>query len=88
MSEFYNNQKKLSSDFRKLLQERIENASPRRKLTPEETKRLSKLEAIAEKPKRGENVQNRQLQTWLSEDEYAQFEAEWQEQHKECTIQS
>ncbi|MDC1536811.1 hypothetical protein N8516_06570 [Candidatus Thioglobus sp.] len=25
-------------------------------------------------------MQNRQLQTWLSEDEYAQFEAEWQEQ--------
>jgi hypothetical protein len=25
-------------------------------------------------------VQNRQLQTWLSEDEYAQIEAEWQEQ--------
>ena len=29
---------------------------------------------------RGENVQNRQLQTWLSDDEYAQIEAEWQEQ--------
>jgi hypothetical protein len=25
-------------------------------------------------------VQNRQLQTWLSEDEYTQLEAEWQEQ--------
>jgi hypothetical protein len=25
-------------------------------------------------------VQNRQLQTWLSVDEYAQIEAEWQEQ--------
>jgi hypothetical protein len=24
-------------------------------------------------------VQNRQLQTWLSEDEYAQLEAEWHE---------
>ena len=46
----------------------------------EETKRLAKLEAIAGKLKRGENVQNRQLQTWLSEDEYAQLELEWQEQ--------
>ena len=26
------------------------------------------------------NIQNRQLQTWLSEDEYAQIEAEWKEQ--------
>ena len=43
-----------------LLQERIEKANPRRKLTAEEAKRLAKLEAIAEKLKRGENVQNRQ----------------------------
>jgi len=32
--------------------------------TADETKRLAKLEAIADKLKRGENVQNRQLQTW------------------------
>jgi len=66
--------------FRKLLQERIEKANPRRKLTVEETKRLSKLETIADKLKRGENVQNRQLQTWLSEEEYEQLDYEWQEQ--------
>ena len=35
---------------------------------------------MAEKLKRGKNVQNRQLQTWLSEDEYSQIEAEWQKQ--------
>ena len=43
-----------------------EKVNPRRKLTTEETKRLNKLEAIAEKLKRGGNVQNRQLQTSLS----------------------
>ena len=80
MSEWYDYQKRQSSNFRKLLQERIEKSNPRRKLSSEETKRLAKLEAIAEKLKRGENVQNRQLQTWLSEDEYAQIEAEWKEQ--------
>ena len=32
------------TNFRKLLQERIEKANPRRKLTTEETKRLKKLE--------------------------------------------
>ena len=63
-----------------MLQERLEKANPRRKLTAEETKRLAKLEEIAEKLKHGENVQNRQLQTWLSEDEYAQLEYEWKEQ--------
>ena len=82
MSEWYDSQKKPSGDFRKLLQERIENAKPRRELTSEETKRLYKLEGIADKLKRGENVQNRQLQTWLSEDEYEQLEYEWHEQRE------
>ena len=80
MSEWLDNQKKESSNFRKLLQERIEKANPRRKLTTEETKRLNKLDAIADKLKRGENVQNLQLQTWLNENEYEQLEYEWQEQ--------
>ena len=80
MSEWQENQKKINGDFRELLQERIGKVNPRRILRAEETKRLSKLEAIAEKLKRGENVQNRQLKTWLSEDEYAQLELEWQEQ--------
>jgi hypothetical protein len=80
MSEWYDNQKKQSSNFRKLLQERIKSANPRRELTSGEHKRLKKLEAIAEKLKREEIVQNRQLQTWLSEYEYAQIKAEWQEQ--------
>jgi hypothetical protein len=80
MSEWYDNQKKPSSNFRKLLQERLAKANPRRTLTAEEHRRLSKIEAIAAKLKRGENVQNRQLQTWLSEDEYAQVDMEWDTQ--------
>ena len=80
MSEWYDSQNKTNSNFRKLLQERIEKANPRRILRAEEAKRLAKLEAIAEKLQRGENVQNRQLQTWLSEDEYALLEYDWQEQ--------
>ena len=63
MSECYDSQKQSSSNIHKLLQKRIENANPRRELTAEETKRLNKLEGIADKLKRGENVQNRQLQT-------------------------
>ena len=49
-------------------------------LNSEQQKRLSKLNSILEKLRRGENVQNRQLQTWLSEDEYEQIEVEWREQ--------
>ena len=56
MSEWYVNQKKQSSNFRKLLQERIEIANQRRELTTEEAKRLSKLKKIAEKLKRGEPI--------------------------------
>jgi len=57
VSEWFDNQKQPSSNLRKLLQERIEKANPPRQLTAEETKRLAKLEAIADKLKRGENVQ-------------------------------
>ena len=80
MSEWYDNKKQSISNIRKLLQERLENANPRRELTAEESKRLNKLESIADKLKRGENVQNRQLQTWLNEEEYKQLEYAWQEQ--------
>ena len=80
MSEWYDSQKKPSSNFRQLEQERIESKNPRRKLTTEESKRLAKLESIADKLKRGVNVQNRQLKTWLSEEEYEQLDYEWQEQ--------
>ena len=74
-----NNQKKSISNIHQLLQERIEKAYPRRNFSAVETKRLNKLEGIADKFKRGENVQNRQLQTWLNEEEYEQLEYEWQE---------
>ena len=77
MSEWFDNQKKPSSNFRKLLQERLDKTNPRRKLAKDETTKLAKLEGIAEKLKRGEHVQNRQLQTWLSADEYEQIAVEW-----------
>jgi len=63
MNEWYDSQKKPNIDFHKLLQERLDKANPRRTLTAEEQKRLAKLEGIVERLKRGENVQNRQLQT-------------------------
>ena len=56
MGEWFDNQKNPSSNFRQLLKERIEKAKPRRTLTSEESKRLAKLESIAEKLKRGEDV--------------------------------
>ena len=58
MSEWYDSQKQLSSNFSKLLQERLFKANPHREITANETKRLAKLEGIADKLKRGENVQS------------------------------
>lgn len=75
MSEWLENQKQSSRNIRKLLQEKIEKANQRRELTAEETKRPKKLEGIADKLRRGESVQNRQLQTLLSGEEYKQIEA-------------
>ena len=75
MSEWYDSQRKSNSDFRQLQQERMDKANPRRRLTSIETKRLNRLEAVAARLKRRENVQNRQLQNWLIENENAQIEA-------------
>ena len=88
MSASHDSQKRLNGKFHRFLQERIEKANPRRELKHEKAKRLSKLEAIAGKLRRGENVQNRQLQTWLNEDEYAQLEIEWQGQLANATLVS
>ena len=52
MNNWYESQKKPNGNFRKLLQERIEQVNPRRNLTTDEAKRLAKLEAIADKPNR------------------------------------
>ena len=66
MSKWRDMQKKTIVDFQKLLQERLNKVNPLRQLAKDETTKLAKLEGIVEKLKRGENVQNRQLQTWLS----------------------
>jgi hypothetical protein len=56
MTEWYDSQKKPASNFRKLLQEQFDKRNSRRKLTADEGRRLAKLEAIAKKLKRVENV--------------------------------
>lgn len=78
--EFNDSQTMTSSSFRELLRNHSDQTNPRHELSAEESKRLKKLEGIADKLTRGENVQNRQLQTWLSEEEYEQLEYEWKEQ--------
>jgi hypothetical protein len=51
MSEWLGSQNKLSTNIRQLLQKRIEKTNPRRKLTSEEAKRLTKQDEVITKPK-------------------------------------
>ena len=57
-------------------------ANQRRKLTTEEDKRRTKLQMIADKYRRRDNVQNRRLATWLTEAEYEGFESDWESQQQ------
>ena len=45
-----------------------------------EQNRLAKLNLMLDEPRRGENVQNRRLATWLNEEEYEGFESDWESQ--------
>lgn len=49
-------------------------------LTKGEQQRVEKLSSILDALRSGKNVQNRQLQRWLADDEYAQLKKEWEEQ--------
>ena len=59
------------------LDEQIARALEEDTLDRDDKKRLAKLGKICAELRRGKNVQNRQLQRWLTADEYEQFEQEW-----------
>ena len=59
MTESQHMQKDSNNNFRKFLQDRLDKTIPRRKLAKDDTTKLAKLEGIAEKLRRGENVQIR-----------------------------
>ena len=80
MTESHDKQKKPIIDFRKLLQERLDETNPRRQLAKDKTTKLAKLEGIAKKLRRGDNVKHRRLATWLTEEEYESFENDWESQ--------
>ena len=80
MINLFGSQHQNSEKLHSFFNEFTERTNRRRELTADEAKRLAKLETIAGKLRRGENVQNRQLQTWLGEEEYEQLEYQWQEQ--------
>ena len=51
-------------------------------LSKTEQNRLAKLNAMLDELRRGENVQNRRLATWLTEVEYEGFKSDWESQQQ------
>ena len=49
-------------------------------LSKKERQRLAKLEDLLDRLVREKNVQNRQLATWMTDDEYESYKSEWESQ--------
>jgi hypothetical protein len=59
-------------------------AKPRKlsELSKTEQNRLAKFDGMLDELRRGKNVQNRRLATWLTEDECESFESDWESQQQ------
>jgi len=60
--------------LRDLLKDNKAKTRKPRELSTTKQNRLAKLNAVLETLRYGENVQNRRLATWLTEEEYESFE--------------
>ena len=58
----------------------------KRELTATEQKRANKLQEVISDLENDRHVQNRKLQTWLSADEFAMIDAEWQQEQTHRSI--
>ena len=82
MSEWQDMQQKPNTKLRDLLKNRKAKTRKLSELSKTEQNRLAKLNAMLDELKRGENVQNRRLGTWLTEAEYEGFESDWESQQQ------
>ena len=84
MSEWHDMQKELNTKLRDLLKSTQAKTRKPNELSKTDTSRLAKLYGMLygmfDELRRGENVQNRRLATWLTEDEYESFESDWESQ--------
>ena len=74
-------QQKPNTKLRDLLKNKKAKTRKLSKLSKIEQNRLAKLNGMLDELRRGENVRNRQLATWLSADEDEQIAAEWDAQN-------
>ena len=71
MSEWQDMQKKPNTKLRDLLKNKKAKTRKLRELSKTEQNRLAKLNGMLDELRLGENVQNRRLGTWLTEEEVA-----------------
>ena len=82
MSEWQGMQYKPNTKLRDLLKSKKAKTRKLSKLSKTEQNRLVKLNRMLDELRRGENVQNRRLATWLTEVEYESFESDWESQQQ------
>ena len=80
MSEWQDMQQKPNTKLRDLLKSKKAETRKQSELSKTEQNRLEKLIGMLDELRRGENVQNRRLATWLTEVEYEGFESDWESQ--------
>jgi chromosome segregation ATPase len=68
--------------LRNLLKSKKSKTRKLSELSKTEQNRLAKLNLMLDELKRGKNVQNRGLATWLTEEEYESFESDWESQQQ------
>ena len=82
MSEWQDMQQKPNTKLRDLLKNKKAKTRKLTELSKTEQNRLAKLNAMLDELRRGENVQNRRLATWLTEAEYEGFKSDWESQQQ------
>ena len=75
-------QQKPNTKLRDLLKSKKAETRKQSELSKTEQNRLVKLNGMLDELKRGENVQNRRLGTWLTEEEYESFERDVESQQQ------
>ena len=68
--------------MRNLLKSKKSKTRKLSELSKTEQNRLAKLNLMLDELKRGKNVQNCGLATWLTEEEYESFESDWESQQQ------
>lgn len=82
MSEWQDMQQKPNTNLRDILKNKKAKTRKLSELSKTEQNRLAKLNAMLDELRRGENVQNRRLGTWLTEAEYEGFKSDVESQQQ------